>query len=60
MKVKASGGIRGYEDARKMIELGAERIGASSGVKIVQEARDFERHGALIDEKEEEGSREAY
>jgi len=40
MKVKASGGIRGFEDAVAMIGAGAERIGASSGVKIVQEARD--------------------
>lgn len=35
--VKASGGIRSYADARAMIEAGATRIGASSGVKIVQE-----------------------
>lgn len=35
MGVKASGGVRGKEDALKMIEAGATRIGASSGVKIV-------------------------
>lgn len=34
-KVKASGGIRTYEDAIKMIEAGAERIGTSNGVDIV-------------------------
>jgi deoxyribose-phosphate aldolase len=34
--VKAAGGIRSYEDAQKMIEAGATRIGASVGVKIVQ------------------------
>lgn len=33
--VKASGGIRTYEDAVKMIEAGASRIGASSSVKII-------------------------
>lgn len=36
--VKASGGVKGLEDARKMIEAGATRIGASVGVKIAQEA----------------------
>lgn len=55
MKVKASGGIRGYEDAKKMIELGAERIGASSGVKIVQEALEFEKNGEVMGEKKEGG-----
>lgn len=34
-KVKASGGIRTREDALKMIEAGASRIGASAGIKIV-------------------------
>jgi deoxyribose-phosphate aldolase len=33
--VKASGGVRSKEDALKMIEAGATRIGTSSGVKIV-------------------------
>ena len=37
MGVKASGGIRTKEDAEKMIAAGATRIGASSGVKIVNE-----------------------
>ena len=36
--VKASGGVKGLDDARKMIEAGATRIGASVGVKIAQEA----------------------
>lgn len=35
LKVKASGGIRDKETAVKMIEAGAERLGTSSGVKIV-------------------------
>lgn len=33
--VKASGGVRSLEDAQKMIEAGATRIGASSGIAIV-------------------------
>src|SRR5437588_1506379 len=36
--IKASGGVKGLEDARKMVEAGATRIGASVGVKIAQEA----------------------
>ncbi len=38
MGVKASGGIRSYEDALKMIQAGATRIGASASVQIVQGA----------------------
>ena len=34
-KVKAAGGIRTREDAWKMIEAGAERLGTSSGVALV-------------------------
>lgn len=37
--VKASGGIRTLADLQKMVEAGATRIGTSSGVKILQEAR---------------------
>ncbi|AIU69222.1 deoxyribose-phosphate aldolase [Thermococcus eurythermalis] len=39
MGVKASGGIRTYEQAVAMIEAGANRIGTSSGVKIVEGAQ---------------------
>lgn len=35
MGVKASGGIRTYEDAVAMIEAGANRLGASAGIKII-------------------------
>ena len=35
LKVKASGGIRDKEAALNMLEAGAERLGTSSGVKIV-------------------------
>ena len=37
MKVKASGGIRDYATLLKMIDAGAERIGSSSGIKIINE-----------------------
>ncbi|MCK5411602.1 MAG: deoxyribose-phosphate aldolase [Gemmatimonadetes bacterium] len=38
MGVKASGGIRTYADAQKMVAAGASRIGASASVKIIQGA----------------------
>ena len=38
--VKASGGIRTYEDAVALINAGASRLGTSAGVKIMQEAID--------------------
>ncbi len=37
LMVKASGGVRSKEDALAVIEAGADRIGTSSGVKIVSE-----------------------
>jgi deoxyribose-phosphate aldolase len=39
MGIKAAGGIRSFEIARQMVKAGATRIGASAGVKIVQEAK---------------------
>lgn len=38
MGVKASGGIRSYEDAVRMVEAGASRIGASASVSIYESA----------------------
>lgn len=38
MGVKASGGVRTLADAKKMIEAGASRIGASASVAIIEEA----------------------
>lgn len=35
VKIKASGGIKTYEEALKMIEAGADRLGTSSSVNIV-------------------------
>jgi len=43
--VKASGGVKGLDDARKMVEAGATRIGASVGVKIAQEAAGVRTNG---------------
>jgi deoxyribose-phosphate aldolase len=37
VKVKASGGIRTFETALEMIKAGADRIGTSSGIKIINE-----------------------
>lgn len=39
VKVKAAGGIRTLEDALKFVEAGAERIGTSAGVKIIEDYR---------------------
>ena len=39
MGVKAAGGVRDLRSAQQLIEAGADRIGASVGVKIVQESR---------------------
>lgn len=36
MGVKASGGVRTYEDAMKMIQAGATRLGTSNGVAIIK------------------------
>jgi deoxyribose-phosphate aldolase len=38
LPVKASGGIGSYEEAMAMVEAGAERLGASSGVAILEGA----------------------
>ena len=35
-KVKASGGVRDKETAQKYIDLGADRLGTSSGIEIVK------------------------
>lgn len=39
MQVKASGGIRDYETAMKMIEAGADRLGCSASVNIMEAAK---------------------
>ena len=37
--IKASGGIKNYDQALQMIEAGADRIGTSSGIAIVNESK---------------------
>lgn len=37
VKVKAAGGIRDFVTAKTMIEAGAERLGTSAGIQIVEE-----------------------
>jgi len=39
MGVKAAGGVRDLDDLKAMVAAGATRVGASAGVKIVQQAR---------------------
>src|SRR5438046_1361873 len=39
MGVKAAGGVRDLESVNAMVAAGATRVGASAGVKIVQQAR---------------------
>jgi deoxyribose-phosphate aldolase len=39
IKIKASGGIRTYEFARQLIEAGADRLGCSASVAIVNQLR---------------------
>ena len=41
MGVKASGGIKTYEDAVKMINAGANRLGTSSGIAIMKSAKEY-------------------
>ncbi|HPF88063.1 MAG TPA: deoxyribose-phosphate aldolase [Candidatus Limiplasma sp.] len=38
MKVKAAGGIHSYEECMAMIDAGADRVGASAGIAIVNAA----------------------
>lgn len=38
-KVKAAGGVRSLADARQMLRAGADRLGSSAGVKIMQELK---------------------
>lgn len=37
LEIKASGGVRDLDTAKKMIDAGASRLGASAGVKIAEE-----------------------
>jgi deoxyribose-phosphate aldolase len=46
MGVKAAGGVRDLEGLQAMVAAGATRVGASAGVKIVQQARGEKPAGA--------------
>jgi deoxyribose-phosphate aldolase len=46
MGVKAAGGVRDLEGLKAMVAAGATRIGASAGVRIVQESRGEKPSGA--------------
>ena len=48
MGVKASGGVRDFEDAQNMVNAGATRLGASAGVKIVQGMLEFNGNGNKV------------
>jgi deoxyribose-phosphate aldolase len=39
MGVKAAGGVRDLEGLKAMVAAGASRVGASAGVRIVQQSR---------------------
>lgn len=43
VKVKAAGGIRDLDTALKMVEAGAERLGTSSGIKIIEEYKSLKK-----------------
>jgi deoxyribose-phosphate aldolase len=46
MGIKAAGGVRDYEGLKAMVAAGATRVGASAGVKIVQESQGQKTTGA--------------
>lgn len=39
VKIKASGGIKDYETAKKYIDLGVSRIGTSSGIQLIEQEK---------------------
>ena len=53
MRVKASGGVKTVRDCVTMMEAGAERIGTSNGVWIMEEAH------TLMDEVTHEAGKDA-
>jgi deoxyribose-phosphate aldolase len=44
MGIKAAGGVRDLDGLKQMVAAGATRVGASAGVKIVQQARSADPH----------------
>lgn len=55
--VKASGGVRTAADALAMVAAGATRIGASAGVRIVQEAAESLAHAYAVPAVDESGDK---
>ncbi|HEX9511402.1 MAG TPA: deoxyribose-phosphate aldolase [Puia sp.] len=43
IRIKASGGIRNYDFARQLVEAGADRLGCSASVAIVEEGRSYKK-----------------
>jgi len=39
IQIKAAGGIRSHAEAQQLLQAGASRLGTSSGIKIIEEAR---------------------
>jgi len=52
MGVKAAGGIRNFKDALRMIAAGADRIGTSTGVDIIESYRKARQHGIKFEIEE--------
>jgi deoxyribose-phosphate aldolase len=51
MGVKAAGGVRDLDGLKAMVAAGASRVGASAGVRIVQETRGHSSDGAKSEAK---------
>jgi deoxyribose-phosphate aldolase len=58
VKIKASGGIRNYAFARELIEAGAERLGCSASVEIVEESCKLQATRGKQSEKNVSGTNE--
>jgi len=48
MGIKASGGVKTFEDAKSMVAAGATRIGASAGIKIIQGEKEAGKEPSLL------------
>lgn len=48
VRVKASGGVKGLEDWKRMTSAGAERVGTSAGVAIMREAQREVEEGDIM------------
>lgn len=48
LKIKASGGIRNLKQALDMIEAGADRIGTSHGIEIIEELLNISKKSSIV------------